>query len=116
MPFLSLLSLCVVELSLKCYVFSYCKWWVLVHLTALSFVITYSTHFDRKMDTKVFYGRKRKDLHVREIPSDSEDSEIDSNASDEELIAEQGLSRSGKIGCELLTVTAILFVNKSIVA
>lgn len=81
-------------------------------------LITYCTHFDRKMDIKVFYGRRLKDLQVREIPSDSEDSEdseVDSNASEEELNAEQGLSRSGKIGCELLTMIALLFLNKLIV-
>lgn len=54
------------------------------------------THFDREMDARSFYGRKEKDRHTREIPSDSEDSDIDSNDSEEEWSAERGLSRTEK--------------------
>ncbi|CAK6970177.1 piggyBac transposable element-derived protein 2-like [Scomber scombrus] len=35
------------------------------------------------MDIRLFYRRKRQDLHVREIPSESEYSEVESNASEE---------------------------------
>lgn len=48
------------------------------------------------MDTVYFYGRKAQDRHVRQIPSDSEDSDVDSNDS-EEWSGMQGLSRSEKI-------------------
>ncbi len=43
-----------------------------------------------------------RDRHVREIPSESEDSEIDSSGSDEECTPEQGLSRIEKIGHKIL--------------
>lgn len=43
-----------------------------------------------------------RDWHVREIPSESENSEIDSSGIDEEWAPEQGLSRIEKIGCKIL--------------
>ncbi len=48
------------------------------------------------MDVRQFYRGKVKDRHVREIPSESEDSELDSSGSDEEWTPEQGLSRIEK--------------------
>ncbi|XP_051554346.1 piggyBac transposable element-derived protein 2-like [Myxocyprinus asiaticus] len=41
------------------------------------------------MDIRLFYGRKEQDPHVRQIPSDSEDSEIDSSDSEEECNGEK---------------------------
>ena len=45
------------------------------------------------MDTIYFYGRKEQDRHVRQIPSDSEDSDVDS---EEEWSGMKDLSRSEK--------------------
>ncbi|KAF1384203.1 hypothetical protein PFLUV_G00139900 [Perca fluviatilis] len=41
------------------------------------------------MDTRLFYGSKKQDPPVRQIPSDSEDSEIDSSDSEEEWNGEK---------------------------
>lgn len=60
------------------------------------------------MDTRLFYGSKQKDLCVRQIQSDSEDSEIDSSDSEEEWNGEQGLSRSEKITSKVLTVALVI--------
>lgn len=52
------------------------------------------------MDIKLFYGSKEQDPCVRQIPSDSEDSEIDGSDNEEEWNGEKGLSRSEKISSD----------------
>jgi len=58
------------------------------------------------MDIRLFYGSTEQDQHVRGIPSDSEDSDTDSNDSDEEWSGEKGLSRTEKQGFNFIKQTA----------
>lgn len=65
------------------------------------------------MDTNTFYGRKEGDRAVRVIPSDSEDSALEENDSEEEWTPETGLRSSlrNRLGVGQGTVSCVVFLR-----